>query len=172
MRGRTNIYKITMDTAENPHAEYLKGAFYWHIDGTMWNVPTFAAVLSARRLAPSGGQPSTAITYAAYDDLPDSEKREYEKLKVVAFVRSRATLCKPGAELCATSGVAEERHQDRCRWSGSTATAGKSLILGCTAAYVVGMSPEQSAALLCRLRDLRDSTAVRSTGMNGNSATW
>ena len=29
----------------------------------------------------------------------------------------------------------------------------KSLILGCTAAYVVGMSPEESAALLCRLRD-------------------
>ena len=33
--GEDNIYKITMDTTENPHAEYLKGAFFWHIDGTM-----------------------------------------------------------------------------------------------------------------------------------------
>src|SRR5262247_563692 len=31
--GVNNIYKITMDTAENAQADYLKGAFYWHIDG-------------------------------------------------------------------------------------------------------------------------------------------
>src|SRR5262249_23653526 len=24
------VYKITMDSRENPMAEYLKGAFYWH----------------------------------------------------------------------------------------------------------------------------------------------
>ncbi len=32
--GEGNIYKITMDPTENAQAEYLKGAFFWHIDGT------------------------------------------------------------------------------------------------------------------------------------------
>ena len=47
------------------------------------NVPIFAAVLSARRLAPVGGQTEYCNTYAAYDDLPDSEKKAFDKLKVV-----------------------------------------------------------------------------------------
>ena len=29
--GVNNIYKITMDPGENSQAEYLRGAFYWHI---------------------------------------------------------------------------------------------------------------------------------------------
>ena len=30
--------KISMDPKVNPVAEYTKGAFYWHIDGTMSEV--------------------------------------------------------------------------------------------------------------------------------------
>src|SRR5262245_49542199 len=36
------VYKITMDKNENARADYLKGAFYWHIDGTMSEVPILA----------------------------------------------------------------------------------------------------------------------------------
>src|SRR5262245_39328469 len=54
--GENNIYKITMDTAENAQADYLKGAFYWHIDGTMSEVPILASIMSSRRLSPTGGE--------------------------------------------------------------------------------------------------------------------
>jgi alpha-ketoglutarate-dependent taurine dioxygenase len=150
--GENNIYKITMDTQENPHAEYLKGAFYWHIDGTMWNVPTFAAVLSARRLAPAGGQTEYCNTYAAYEDLPDSEKKAYDKLKVVHSFEVAQRYVNPEPSYA----VLQEWQKKGTKtlplvWKHRDGR--KSLILGCTAAYVVGMSQEESADLLCRLRD-------------------
>ena len=150
--GKNNIYKITMDTTENPHAEYLKGAFYWHIDGTMWNVPTFAAVLSARRLAPTGGQTEYCNTYAAYDGLPESEKRAYNQLKVVHSFEVAQRYVNPEPSYA----VLQEWQRKGTRtlplvWKHRDGR--KSLILGCTAAYIVGMSPEDSSALLCRLRD-------------------
>lgn len=43
-----------MDPLENPKADYIKGAFYWHIDGTMLHTPIFASVMSSRRLSTTG----------------------------------------------------------------------------------------------------------------------
>ena len=45
-----------MTKDDNAQAEYLKGAFYWHIDGTMSDVPILASILSSRRLSPTGGE--------------------------------------------------------------------------------------------------------------------
>jgi Taurine catabolism dioxygenase TauD, TfdA family len=42
------VYKITMDTRENANADYLKGAFYWHIDGTMSRIPILAVARRGR----------------------------------------------------------------------------------------------------------------------------
>ena len=82
--GQNHIYKITMDTGENAQADYLKGAFYWHIDGTMSEVPILASMLSGRRLSATGGETEFANTYAAYDDLPESEKRAIDCAVLVA----------------------------------------------------------------------------------------
>jgi alpha-ketoglutarate-dependent taurine dioxygenase len=49
--GDDTVYPITMDTSINPNADYLKGAFYWHIDGTMSDKPILASIMSARALA-------------------------------------------------------------------------------------------------------------------------
>jgi alpha-ketoglutarate-dependent taurine dioxygenase len=150
--GVNNIYKITMDTNENPQADYLKGAFFWHIDGTTWNVPTFAAVLSAHRLAPSGGQTEYCNTYAAYDDLPESEKQVYDKLQVVhSFeVSQRYVNPEPSFESLQTW---QKKGTKALPLVWKHRSGRKSLILGCTAAYVIGMNPEESTALLVRLRD-------------------
>src|SRR5689334_13592525 len=41
-----DIFKITLDNKENPYsAEYLKGTFYWHLDGTMNDKPILASLL-------------------------------------------------------------------------------------------------------------------------------
>ena len=81
--GVNNIYKITMDPGENSQAEYLRGAFYWHIDGTMSDIPILASIMSARRLAPLGGETEFSNTYAAYAELSALEKESLDNLKVV-----------------------------------------------------------------------------------------
>src|SRR5579883_1284810 len=32
--GENSIFKVTLDKSVNRSAEYLKGTFFWHIDGT------------------------------------------------------------------------------------------------------------------------------------------
>jgi alpha-ketoglutarate-dependent taurine dioxygenase len=63
--GVDPIQQITLDTKLTPTAEYLKGSFYWHIDGAAGGTSDLAALLGARRLSPEGGQTHFASTYAA-----------------------------------------------------------------------------------------------------------
>ena len=51
MRGE-EIYKVTLDTRANASAEYLKGSLYWHLDGTMNQVPILASLLSSKFIYP------------------------------------------------------------------------------------------------------------------------
>ena len=70
------VFKITLDPRENRSAEYLKATIAWHIDGLFDNAPPpKATMLSARRLAATGGQTEFCNMYAAYDDLPVGERR-------------------------------------------------------------------------------------------------
>jgi alpha-ketoglutarate-dependent taurine dioxygenase len=75
---------ITLGKEINNQPEYVLGTFFWHIDGVTINQPLpKATLLSARKLAPAGGQTEFASTYAAYANLPDEEKKALDKLKVV-----------------------------------------------------------------------------------------
>ena len=150
--GKEGIYKITMDTDENANAEYLKGAFYWHIDGTTLDVPIFASLLSAWQLSETGGQTEFCNTYAAYDDLPESEKKSLVDLKVVHSLEA--------AQLYVNPEPSYEALQSWRRLPSNTLplvwnhqSGRKSLVLGSTASHVEGMSIEDGRALLCRLRD-------------------
>lgn len=148
--GEAHIYKITMDTRENAQAEYLKGAFYWHIDGTMENVPSLGCLLSAHRLSPIGGQTEFCNTYAAYDDLPESEKKAFANLKVVHSMETSQRVVTPWptyAQLKAWQSYGEKTHP--LVWTHRSGR--KSLVLGSTASHVVGMSLPEGRALLCRL---------------------
>jgi len=49
------VYKITLDAKVNEQADYLKGSLYWHIDGTMSQVPILASLLSSKVLPSNGG---------------------------------------------------------------------------------------------------------------------
>ena len=76
-----SIFKVTFDPEHNPHGEtYLMGAQEWHIDRTDIDVPPLGSMLTPRVLATKGGQTDFANTYAAYEDLPEEEKRYLEGL--------------------------------------------------------------------------------------------
>jgi len=150
--GVNNIYKITMDSNENANAEYLKGAFYWHIDGTMSPMPILASIMSARKLSPTGGDTLFSNTYAAYDALSDTEKAELSDIQVVHSFAASQRYVTPEPSFAALQTWHE--YKDKTLPLVWTHRSGrKSLVLGSTADYVVGMSPRESFALLCKLRD-------------------
>lgn len=150
--GEGNIYKITMDSAENAQSEYLKGAFYWHIDGTNSETPVLASIMSARRLSPTGGDTLFSNTYAAYDDLPESEKKDLENIKVVHALEASQRYFTPEPSWAQFQDWL--RHPPRTLPLVWTHRSGrKSLVLGATASHVEGMGLREGLALLTRLRD-------------------
>jgi len=151
MAGKDAVCPITMDERINPIASYLKGAFYWHIDGTMSEKPILASIMSGSRLAPTGGETEFCNTYAAWDDLPDSEKSALEGLQVVhAMWRSQLYWHpEPTYELL-QQWMARGRNTLPLVWKHRSGR--KSLVLGATALQVVGLDIADSEALLVRLR--------------------
>lgn len=147
------VYPITMDTTINPNADYLKGAFFWHIDGTMAQTPILASILSARRLAaPGTGDTEFCNTYAAWDDLPEEDKARLEGLQVDHAMWRSQLYYNPEpshAQLKAwqTKGV------NRLPLVWKHRSGRKSLVLGCTALQVAGMDMSESEDLLVRLRE-------------------
>ena len=146
------VYPITMDSSINPNASYLKGAFFWHIDGTMSEKPILASIMSSRALSKEGGDTEFCNTYAAWDDLPNDEKEKIEGLKVVHAMWRSQLYHDP-----------EPSFENMERWQslGSNEiplvwkhrSGRKSLVLGATALQVVGMDISESEALLIRLRE-------------------
>lgn len=148
--GEKNIFKVTINPAENSKADYLKGSFNWHMDGTHDDVPVFASLLSGRKLSPVGGQTEFANSYAAYEALPQEMKERLEGLRVVhSFATSmmRAGIaCTPETEAYWNS-IADKTHSLVWRHKSGR----KSLVIGCHAKEVVGMDPAESEALLDEL---------------------
>jgi alpha-ketoglutarate-dependent taurine dioxygenase len=150
--GEEGIYKISLDDKVNQRAKYLKGSLFWHFDGSLQPYPNLATVLHAITLSESGGDTEFCNTYAAYDDLPDTDKELIADLRVVHSAERSQYYVTP-----------EMSHDEILFWQNSPTKAcpivwthqsgRKSLLLGATADYVVGYSVEESRALLARLRD-------------------
>ncbi len=150
--GSEGIHKITLDTEQNAGADYLKGSMYWHIDGTMNDVPILASLLSAQYMPPEGGQTEFSNTYAAYDALSDEDKAEYEDLRVLhsawaSLFYYNPEPVQPLLDAMMQIGDAELP----LVWEHMSGR--KSLVLGCTAYNVLGKHPKASASLLNKLRE-------------------
>jgi alpha-ketoglutarate-dependent taurine dioxygenase len=149
--GVDHIYKVSLDKQVTKTADYLLGTFLWHIDGTTDEVPTRASLLSARTLSEAGGQTQWANTYAAYEDLPEAEKDRIEGLRVSHCVE---TIERAARDNFTEADIAGWRtrpvRSHPLVWAH--ASGRKSLVLGATAAYVEGLAPDDSRALLDRLQ--------------------
>jgi alpha-ketoglutarate-dependent taurine dioxygenase len=151
MEGQ-EVYNISLDVKLNPKSDYLKGSLYWHADGTMNKLPIGSAVLTSHVLPTWGGNTEFCNTYAAYDYLPDTERRQLEGIKVMHSAWTSLFYYDPEPSY--------EKLMDMIRigevdlplvWKHRTGR--KSLVLGCTAHHVLGMNPTESTKLLVRLRD-------------------
>jgi alpha-ketoglutarate-dependent taurine dioxygenase len=155
-------------------ADYLKGSFFWHIDGSADVIPTRASLLSARRLSETGGDTEFANTYAAYDALPEPEKGAIASLRVVHSIEASQRFVRPEPsydELMAW----RRRYPPQVHPLVWTHLSGrKSLVLGSTATYVTDISYEDGAALLCRLREwaTQPQFVYRHRWMAGDLVIW
>jgi alpha-ketoglutarate-dependent taurine dioxygenase len=148
-----DIFKVTLDTKENPFsAEYLKGSLYWHLDGTMNDVPILASLLSSKKLASWGGNTGFCSTYAAYENLPEEQKAELDGLRVMHSVWASVFYYEPEPSLVKLKGMQTIGERELpLVWKHRSGR--KSLILGCTAHRVLGVSAAKSAEILVGQRE-------------------
>jgi alpha-ketoglutarate-dependent taurine dioxygenase len=150
-RGK-EFLSITMDKRESASAEYLRGTVYWHIDMMNTPLPNLATLLTPRRLSEVGGETEFANTYAAWEDLPDEDKTQYDGLRVMHALEASQIMTTPEPSF---AKLQEWRRQDGFEqplvWTHRSGR--KSLVLGASANYVVGKSPEESRYILTKLRD-------------------
>jgi alpha-ketoglutarate-dependent taurine dioxygenase len=141
------IFRVTLDPAKNPAAEYLRGTFDWHIDGCTDDVPIMATLLSAHAVAESGGETEFASTYSAYDDLSDEEKERYLSLRVVHTIEASQRLVNsdPTPEEVALWRTRPSKEHPLV-WTHQSGR--RSLVLGATASHVVGLDFDEGRALL------------------------
>lgn len=150
--GQGGINKISLDEKVNQRAKYLQGSMFWHFDGSLQPLPNLATLLRAVQLSETGGQTEFCNTYAAYDDLPDADKDAIAELRVVHSAERSQYYVTP-----------EMGYDEVAFWQKSPTKAcpivwthqsgRKSLLLGATSDYVIGLPVEESRALLARLRD-------------------
>ncbi|HEU5085579.1 MAG TPA: TauD/TfdA family dioxygenase [Acidimicrobiales bacterium] len=146
------IFRVSLDPAKTPSAEYLKGTFVWHIDGMTEDIPIMATILSAHAVADEGGETEFASTYTAYDDLSDEEKERFESVRVIHTFEAAQRTHKPNP-------TPEELEWWRKRpskvhpliWTHDSGR--KSLVLGATTEGVEGMEPGEGRAFLDELLD-------------------
>ena len=151
--GGKEIQKITMDKDVNPVADYIRGAFFWHIDGANDDVPAKATMLNCRVLADEGtGDTMVANTYAAYEDLPEEDKALIANLRARHCLESSQRMVHPDPSYA----LVKRWHEQPSRFHPVVwhhRSGKKSLLLGATAYYIQGMDVEEGRALLCRLQE-------------------
>jgi len=170
------IYPISLDKAKNPSADYLRATFDWHIDGctpTDDEVPQKATVLSAVRVSDTGGETEFANSYAAYEAFSDEEKERYGALRVVHSLEAsqRRVTPDPSPEQLAR-WRARPTHEHPLVWTHRSGR--KSLVLGASADYIVGMDLDEGRALLADLLDraTRPGLVYRHRWSVGDTVIW
>jgi len=146
------IFRVTLDPAKNPAADYLKGTFDWHIDGMTDDIPIMATVLSAHEVAAKGGDTEFASTYAAYEALSDEEREKALDTRVVHSFLAAQKLSHPNAteaDIEFWSKRPPKTHPLVWRHENGR----KSLVLGATTDHVEGMNEEEGRAYLADLLD-------------------
>jgi alpha-ketoglutarate-dependent taurine dioxygenase len=152
--GTDQVYTVTLNPELNSQKEYVTGTFFWHIDGLHRPSRALpkATCLSARSVAPKGGDTHFANLYAAWEALPQEVKEEIENL---AVQHSLVTYL--------TSIVDDPTEEELARWGGNPVNiwplvwhhqSGRtSMILGRTATRVLGMDLAPGLAILERMSE-------------------
>lgn len=153
--GENGVVTVSMDKAVFPPAELFKASFFWHFDGSVDAIPPRASLLTARALSTNGGGVTEfANTYAAYEDLPEDEKKAHDRIRVIHSLEANQRVVNPMpsyATLLEWRRVSPHPRSHPLVWHHQSGR--NSLVLGATSSHVDGMALEDGRGLLCRLLD-------------------
>jgi alpha-ketoglutarate-dependent taurine dioxygenase len=171
---KTGILVITLDPEKNVHAEYLKGAVYWHLDGvTIPTPPNKATVLTAHVITAEGDATEFASTYTAYEELSAAERKRFKAVKVIhsAEATQRRAIPDPTPEQ-ERLWAKRARVEHPLVWSHRSGRG--SLVIGASALSVVGMEQEEGQQLLDELlnRTTRADRVYRHEWSVGDTVIW
>lgn len=151
------VFKVSLDEKVNENvAEYLKGSLYWHIDGTMNSQPIRASMLTAKVLAPEGGDTEFANTATAYADLPEDRKAKLEGMRVVHSLWCSQFYHTPEPTMKQIEDW-QSKGESELPLVVTRSSGTKSLVLGNTAHYIKGLDPKDSQKILHGLREFATS---------------
>jgi alpha-ketoglutarate-dependent taurine dioxygenase len=170
-----NVYQVTLDSEINPQPEYVLGTYFWHMDGMPIDAPPpFATMLSARKTAARGGQTEFASTWAAWEGLPEEDKREIDGLKAVHSVKA--------SMIPLTDAIPEDQYQKVIGIQAEKvhplvwhrANGRKTLLIGSTADRIVDMPIPDGRALLWRLMEwaAQPEFSLRHDWQEGDFVIW
>ncbi|MGW0174767.1 TauD/TfdA dioxygenase family protein [Rhodococcus sp. NPDC003322] len=151
-RTGMELMTVSLDPAVSRSAEYLHATLNWHIDDTCSDVPAKVTVLTCRQPAATGGGTEFASTYAAYEALPEAERKRYEGLRVLhSFEAAQRTACPDPTDEQLAGWRTLPTHESSLIWERRDGR--RSLVIGATADHVVGMDPVESRALLDEVQE-------------------
>lgn len=169
------VMRVSLDPSVTTAADYLRGNFGWHIDGTTPHDdvhPPMVTMLTAKVVA-EGGDTEFVSTYAAYGDLSNDEKSELAGMRAVHKFETAVLpfLDNPTPE-----------HLERLRsqptkthplvWTHNSGR--RSLVVGTHADHVVGFPLEEGRRLLRDLLDraTRPEKVYRHCWQQGDTVIW
>jgi alpha-ketoglutarate-dependent taurine dioxygenase len=154
LQAGEKVINVSLDRSVNGDmADYQKGSLLWHIDMMNYEVPNLASIMTARKLSETGGETEFANTYAAWEELPEADKKEYEGLRAMHALEATQTKINPEPSLAQLEhwrANVPSRVQPLV-WKHRDGR--KSLVIGATALYILDKTPEESAYILTKLRD-------------------
>ena len=144
-------YAISLDPAAGGNVDWLRASFYWHFDGYMNEQPILASVLCAEVVAGQGGETEFCNTYAAYAALDDGDKAALAGLRAVHALAAAQRAVEPEPSLATFRQWLQVRSAELpLVWRHRSGR--RSLVIGNTAAGVIGMDLLAGQELLVRLR--------------------
>lgn len=169
------IETITLDPSKGNPAlvRYREGNFFWHFDGSTYELPQKATLLSAQEVDDGGGDTEFANTFAAHAALSATERAEIADLRVLHSVAASQLLVTP-----------DPSEKQRAVWDQvptrvhplvwTNRNGRKSLMLGSTSAEVVGWPVDEGRALLDRLLEwsTQPEFVVRHHWSRGDLVIW
>jgi alpha-ketoglutarate-dependent taurine dioxygenase len=166
-----DVYMITLKKEVNAEPEYVWGSMFWHMDGIVSPIaPPKYTLLSCHNPPDKGGQTEFASAYAAWEGLPEEEKREFEKMRVVHNLEAGLRGLMPLEDIRPDKRRMDHEHP--LVWTHEDGR--KALLIGQHADTIVGMPRPQGRALLTWLQEWASQPdfTIRHTWKKGDFAIW
>jgi alpha-ketoglutarate-dependent 2,4-dichlorophenoxyacetate dioxygenase len=141
----------TLMPADHKQMIYQKSNRLWHADSSYRPTGSLCSVLTAREVPPEGGNTEFVSLRAAWDDLPEADRRTVEDLVAVHSIDYSRSLTAEGVLSAAQKAeMPPARHR---LVQTNPVTGRKSLFIGSHASHVEGWPVEEGRALLNDLLD-------------------